>query len=388
MDPRFRALGVTAARVVAPWDAALAPSAELDDWLRTARAQRPRRARVVRAPPRRGLPDRPVPAADDGRTGRGLRGLPRALAVGERRSARGTSPTTRASRRRPTPPPRPGCTRRSPASVRAAGSSPPSRWTRRTCSPWLRRFAAALSASPRALGPAQLRRRHARPRAHGHGADARHRRRTAVADGERRDRAPHGRRRPPALALRRAARAGERGARPRARGPRAATGSTACSSISGARGLRVVGLRAAASRRHAAAELRRRRGTPARGAAGRRRETLPRGARPPRRCTCSGAHGWTGGASCAPACAARPPPPARARCGWRCGRSRPARAPRGGRRLLGADRRVLRAGATAALSVRLPALRRRLIRPGRTTALLADVSTPEWRERFVVRCRR
>ena len=64
------------------------------------------------------------------------------------------------------------------------------------------------------------------------------------------------------------------------------------------------------------------------------------------------------------------------------------RAPRGGRRLLGGDRRVLRPGATAALSVRLPALRRRLIRLGRTTALLADVSTPEWRQRFIVRCRR
>ena len=70
-------------------------------------------------------------------------------------------------------------------------------------------------------------------------------------------------------------------------------------------------------------------------------------------------------------------------------RTKPARRPpRGGRRLLGADRRVLRAGATTALSVRLPALRRRLIRQGRTTALLADISTPQWRQRFVVRCRR
>ena len=36
-DERVAWLGITSARVVAPWDAALEPSPELDDWLRTAR---------------------------------------------------------------------------------------------------------------------------------------------------------------------------------------------------------------------------------------------------------------------------------------------------------------------------------------------------------------
>lgn len=36
VDPRFTALGLRSARVVAPWDAALGESAELDRWLRTA----------------------------------------------------------------------------------------------------------------------------------------------------------------------------------------------------------------------------------------------------------------------------------------------------------------------------------------------------------------
>ena len=36
-DERVTWLGITNVRVVAPWNAALEPSAELDEWLRTAR---------------------------------------------------------------------------------------------------------------------------------------------------------------------------------------------------------------------------------------------------------------------------------------------------------------------------------------------------------------
>ena len=39
LDTRVAWLGIATVRVVAPWDAALAPSPELDDWLQTARAQ-------------------------------------------------------------------------------------------------------------------------------------------------------------------------------------------------------------------------------------------------------------------------------------------------------------------------------------------------------------
>src|SRR5688500_13635552 len=37
LDPRVSALGLRSARIVAAWDAALTPSPELDEWLRTAR---------------------------------------------------------------------------------------------------------------------------------------------------------------------------------------------------------------------------------------------------------------------------------------------------------------------------------------------------------------
>lgn len=57
-------------------------------------------------------------------------------------------------------------------------------------------------------------------------------------------------------------------------------------------------------------------------------------------------------------------------------------------RRLGADSARVAAGATATLAVRLPASRRRLIRQGRTTELLAELrSAPSWQRRFVVRCR-
>src|SRR5215204_991153 len=38
-DQRIAWLGIQSARVVAPWDAALEPSPELDEWLQTARAR-------------------------------------------------------------------------------------------------------------------------------------------------------------------------------------------------------------------------------------------------------------------------------------------------------------------------------------------------------------
>ncbi len=59
-----------------------------------------------------------------------------------------------------------------------------------------------------------------------------------------------------------------------------------------------------------------------------------------------------------------------------------------GRRTVGTDVTVLPRRAATTLSVRLPARRRQLIRRGRTTELLAEVRAPTWRKRFVVDCRR
>ncbi len=65
-------------------------------------------------------------------------------------------------------------------------------------------------------------------------------------------------------------------------------------------------------------------------------------------------------------------------------RTRPSR----GRRVaLGSDTETIRPGTTATLSVRLPAARRRLIREGRTTKVVARLDAG-WRRTFVVRCPR
>jgi Glycosyl hydrolase catalytic core len=61
----------------------------------------------------------------------------------------------------------------------------------------------------------------------------------------------------------------------------------------------------------------------------------------------------------------------------------------GSRRVLGRAARRVPRGAAATLAVRVPAARRRLIRLGRTTELLADVgAAATWWRRLVVPCRR
>src|SRR4051794_2256032 len=60
---------------------------------------------------------------------------------------------------------------------------------------------------------------------------------------------------------------------------------------------------------------------------------------------------------------------------------------RGRRQALGTDVKHILPGTTATLSVRLPAARRRLIRLGRTTSVVARVQAG-WRRQFVVRCPR
>jgi hypothetical protein len=60
---------------------------------------------------------------------------------------------------------------------------------------------------------------------------------------------------------------------------------------------------------------------------------------------------------------------------------------RGRRRALGAEAKHILPGTTATLSVRLPAARRRLIRLGRTTSVVARVQAG-WRREFVVHCPR
>jgi hypothetical protein len=60
---------------------------------------------------------------------------------------------------------------------------------------------------------------------------------------------------------------------------------------------------------------------------------------------------------------------------------------RGRRQALGADAEQILPGRAATLSVRLPAARRRLIRLGRTTSVVARVHAG-WRREFVVRCPR
>ena len=60
---------------------------------------------------------------------------------------------------------------------------------------------------------------------------------------------------------------------------------------------------------------------------------------------------------------------------------------RGRRQRLGADAERILPGTTATLSVRLPAPRRRLIRLGRTTSVIARVQAG-WRREFVLRCPR
>jgi len=59
----------------------------------------------------------------------------------------------------------------------------------------------------------------------------------------------------------------------------------------------------------------------------------------------------------------------------------------GRRQPLGADAERIRPGATATLSVRLPAVRRRLIRLGRTSSVVARVEAG-WHRSFVLRCPR
>ena len=81
----------------------------------------------------------------------------------------------------------------------------------------------------------------------------------------------------------------------------------------------------------------------------------------------------------------RCPATARQDCAARLSvRTRPFR----GRRLaLGSDAESIRAGTVATLAVRLPAARRRMIRQGRTTKVVARLDAG-WRRTFVVRCPR
>jgi hypothetical protein len=60
---------------------------------------------------------------------------------------------------------------------------------------------------------------------------------------------------------------------------------------------------------------------------------------------------------------------------------------RGRRQGLGTDAKRILPGTTATLSVRLPAARRRLIRLGRTTSVVARVQAG-WHRAFIVRCPR
>jgi hypothetical protein len=59
----------------------------------------------------------------------------------------------------------------------------------------------------------------------------------------------------------------------------------------------------------------------------------------------------------------------------------------GRRRALGADARHILPGTTATLSVRLPRARRRLIRLGRMTSVVARIQAG-WHREFVVHCPR
>ena len=300
-DPRLQALGVAGVRVVAPWDAALAPSPELDDWLPTARALRldalvsfeRRRGEDCRAGPCR------LPTTDELTTAfEAFRARwPWVSTFGRNEPDHPSQPTAAA----PAAAARlyetladlcPGC-----RILAAEPLDTPDMLT------WVRRFSAALSAPP-ALWGLQLRRRHPRPRGHPHRAAARARRWTPMGDGERRDRAPHGRRRPSALALRRGPCASERGACPGARRPAGGPDRARVPlSVAGRRPravdsgrLRPDGL-PRPSFDVVAVRLRAAPFPPA------PPPTTIRGRPRDRRCRCSGAQGWTAGASCAPASA-------------------------------------------------------------------------------------